>query len=92
MTPHNPSRRSLLGGLLAGLVGFFTAHKAAAVSTTKPFPPVETPVPNSSPCTWLPGAPNTTTMVYDASSMTLVYNGTLGSVTTFTYDNSGNPL
>src|SRR5208337_1067212 len=90
MTPHNPSRRTLLGGLLAGLFGFFTAHKAAAGPTAKPVPPSETPLASSSACVWPAGATSPTTMVYDASSMTLVMKQPLGSVVTLTYMQTDN--
>jgi hypothetical protein len=81
MNPH-PTRRGLLGGLVASLLGLLQGARSRATFQGTP----ATPTPAVTPYTYDAG--RLTTYTYDAGRLTSLTDPP-GSVTTFVYDSQG---
>jgi hypothetical protein len=83
MNPNGPSRRTLLGGLLAGLFACFSAPKKTVAAPCSPLAPAPMPVLGHV------DSPFGTTTTFSWSSSDAAYLTSnldvLGKTTTFTY-------
>jgi len=83
MKPNGPSRRTLLGGLFAGLFAFFSSPKTAVAA------PCPQPVPPPMPVLGHVDSPfgTTTTFSYSSADLSRLtsYLDAPGGTTTFTY-------
>jgi YD repeat-containing protein len=80
MQPHNPARRRLLGGIVAGLFGWLASGKSEA----RPPQPQSAPTSTTQETTW----GTTSSYVYDGQGKLVAYSGDIPHqfVTRLTYD------